>query len=335
MMPSTRRLLGLVAAVALAACSFRTVSDPEPAGGGGASSGASGGNAGLGTSGWVGGGTGNVQGGAAGSGGTVTSCSGCGVQNCGCAPVAPAGWLPGTLVIGANASCPEGYALDFVGGKAPVDTGCGPCQCDPPSSAFCFAHLFLDQKCTSQNNGFSFIVGKCTGFPNTPPKSFSVRGSGCGKAKSTPLAPKFGTEVTVCRASVVADTCAGSDKCVPVSKYPFETAPCIVAAQAGSQSCPSGYPRRHVYYEGIDDKRSCSGCTCEQSGCTGGAIRWCGGSNCSSCSSAIPVESCFANPVTSYIVDKAPSPPSCQVAGNATTSGSLGEKTPRTICCAD
>jgi hypothetical protein len=37
---------------------------------------------------------------------------------------------------------------------------------------------------------------------------------------------------------------------------------CIQAT--GDRTCPDGWPDRHVVYDGADDSRSCSDCTCGQ-----------------------------------------------------------------------
>jgi hypothetical protein len=81
-------------------------------------------------------------------------------------------------------------------------------------------------------------------------------------AVAVPIAT-WSTSARACGVSVVparAD-CQGASVCVRSPSAPFRGGLCI--EQAGDVACPAAdYTTKYLYYGGIEDTRSCSGCTC-------------------------------------------------------------------------
>jgi hypothetical protein len=310
----------------LTSCSFRQLDEPSrsDSGAGGGSAASSGGGAGGATS---GGGGGDV-GGSSGS-----SCTGCGAASCACLAGEDSEWTSAIYATG-DVPCPEGYQLLFKGGDNAIDTGCGPCTCDPPTGAHCFAQGFYDTACTQTGNGSSFQVQQCNFVSSSSAiKGATVTSPGCGSAHVAPATPKFQTDYTVCGTAQPPPVCASGGRCVAPAQAPFEPKSCVAWSGQGPHGCPAGYKEMHFFYVDVDDQRTCSGCTCEQTGCKGGAFHWCTGSSCNSCSSPMPGEACYAGQAVGVLVDSLPSEPDCQPSGTAVVSGTVKETTYRTVCC--
>ncbi len=326
------------------ACSFRDISGGQVADNGGSSGVGTGGNTAGGGGASAAGGSGASAGasaaaGASGSAGSppLAPCTGCGTNDCVCAPKAPLGWFHAAFVEGESASsCPGGFNDPLVRGKDPVDTGCEPCACVPvPGVDRCHPLDYTDSSCGTTLSGAGTLdqSGSCVPSGGGSAKSMNVvPQKGCA-INVNRIPPTFGTQVTMCRAEQTATTCEAGFECVPRPPSPFNAKPCVMSATDGNQSCPSGYSVQSTAFGSITDKRSCTGCACDATGCSGGSIVYCTGSGCTGCSSAKPIDSCHSGSWSSYKVTSPASPPGCKASGTPKTTGSVQGAEPRVICC--
>jgi hypothetical protein len=147
---------------------------------------------------------------------------------------------------------------------------------------------------------------------------------------------RFTERMTACETTGLPAGCAAEAQCLPELVNPLDTF-CIY--HDGEVDCPSGpYTERTVYYDTIDDSRTCGTCTCATStgSCSGGVtfVR-------QPCPGQVAVESIpyggcgsvddgglaiAATPSTPMPTGTcAPSSPAVQ--GSVTTTGA------RTVCC--
>jgi hypothetical protein len=74
--------------------------------------------------------------------------------------------------------------------------------------------------------------------------------------------PTWGTFARACLGNGFTAACPDpSDYCAPTSEPPPEGfSQCV--HHDGDQTCPPGYPNKHVFYNSATDLRECTGCTC-------------------------------------------------------------------------
>ena len=225
-----------------------------------------------------------------------------------CVPTGPLNWTrdPFLLWIGDNdieaPECPdrarnqayEGYA-DLV---APDE--CGPCSCGPPS---CELPAGLTANSTTcQNEGPATIHtpfnapldwdGACVAPPAVPANLLGsvtiapLTVSPC-VAESGPIPTKgqayWTTYARACLGEAFGPCADSAEVCSPSAEPPpdgfFQ---CIQYLREGDAECPQTYPVKHVFYEGFNDTRNCSQCTCSApvgSECTA-AITYYSDANC-------------------------------------------------------
>ncbi len=155
--------------------------------------------------------------------------------------------------------------------------------------------------------------------------------------------PSWTTSARACISALgpASSDCPSGQTCSPLPAAPFGSL-CIV--QTGVLSCPtSGYTVRRIYYEGFDDTRDCSTCSCgDVSGascaasldvfpvpvspttmqCTAGAITYAAPVTCA------PVQQPGDFRLTTSLASAGSCPPS-----PVTATGGVSPADPTTFCC--
>lgn len=220
----------------------------------------------------------------------------------------PAGWIGPVLVSDpvAPASlplCPIGYVAEDIGGEAweaPPAT-CAPCTCGESSGGSCsypkFSGPIAIERANTCTNVLEYGPGDSSGaIPNvdgwTPGECVPFSGQVKPARAMYAYAPNqqqwqsfpgycmpSGGEATIApptwtlayRACVptveTPGTCSDGEACGPASPS-FRT--CVM--RAGLGSCPNGYPEARTVARALQDKRSCTACTCGPE--TGADCRW-------------------------------------------------------------
>jgi hypothetical protein len=247
---------------------------------------------GSGASGGSGGGVGAVSSssssgaGATGAGGSGAVCDAISHT---CVPETPPGWTgPVALHEGPEGTpspaCVGDYATTFGEFNGDLDEGMATCSCtcDPAQGIACTspAGLCYGSNCTSFCAGTDETVapGVCKNIAGSASSSVRVTsplptqmGSCAPNPDHTITTPVWGTAAKACGGAAASPVgCGAGDVCVPNAVAPFATM-CVV--HDGDVACPSSYfGEKHLFHEGFDDTRACSGCSC------GGATSTCGGS---------------------------------------------------------
>ena len=223
-----------------------------------------------------------------------------------CVPRAPEAWIgPVILWTGPEANaplCPPSAGFEAYVGYADLDapTTCGACKCDPPIGSCALpatmtaaagscpgngpgvVHTSFDPPmnwggtCTAAN---SVNAGKlCGGVPcvqSVTIAPLTLTQGGCLPIEpvNVQAPPAWKTFARACGGTPSPSICGSNVAvCAPPAPGPeFKT--CVFYRGKPSKvTCPSAYPDRSVFYQGIIDTRSCEPCTCgapEGSTCTG------------------------------------------------------------------
>lgn len=210
-----------------------------------------------------------------------------------CVPFPPAGWdtLPMLVWMGTGLApdCPADRAGSvvfdgFMGLPDPPE--CPPCTCDPPTGECEIPEILTANEAPFCGVGVTedllpavWAGGQCIEF--TPPIDamsvtigpLTMTETGC--KPSGPPPPRDGaapgkTTVRACRGVAYPPCLDPGLLCVPSSEPPPPGfSQCIF--QRGEHACPETYPEQHIAFDGVDDQRSCSDCSCEEpkgSACT-------------------------------------------------------------------
>ncbi len=257
---------------------YREVAQPASdagVGGGAGLGGAagSGGGAGVGAAGasGAGGATGGTSG-SGGSAGSTASCSSLGKQ---CVPAVPSGWSgPVAMASGPSTppACTSEYPTQTTSGVLADNLSADPatcgCTCKNPVIAICSTatlNVYGGGTCGSTGNKVADLVNgsKCTAASldslATHMRATGNFISGSCVAQPSEQVPSatWGLQARACGGASTAGACSGGQLCVPPAAT-FEM--CIY--QAGNLACPAGYTNKSVFYEGFDDTRGCTACTC-------------------------------------------------------------------------
>ncbi|MDC3956119.1 hypothetical protein [Polyangium jinanense] len=185
-----------------------------------------------------------------------------------CAVPPPDGWsAPAAVVTGVpSPACPESFPtllVDVRDDIAAEPAACG-CSCGAPSVDCGNLLLLYHQSC-----GAPVGLDVASGPPNTcldsTPKQNSVHAyfnevmGPCTPAPTTTLPePSSQSAVRACGGASTDGVCEDGLLCVPEPVTPFRI--CVV--RGGEHPCPPGYPDRAIHYEGVNDTRACTECTC-------------------------------------------------------------------------
>ena len=224
-----------------------------------------------------------------------------------CVPRAREPWSePVILWTGPEANaphCPAGAIFETYTGYADLDapTSCGACKCDSPigSCALPAKVTAAAASCAGDGSGVTHTSfdpptkweGSCTAANSIPPAKLcdgvpcvqsitiaplTMTQGGCVPIEpvNVQATPVWKTFARACIHSKIISECGpNAEVCAPPAPGPeFKT--CVLYRGKPSKvTCPSAYPGRSVFYEGlIDDTRACKSCACgapEGSTCTG------------------------------------------------------------------
>jgi hypothetical protein len=230
-------------------------------------------------------------GGTFGAGGTGGGGSGLCGGNGVCLPLPPPGWSgPVALIEGASPlpDCNSDYPVAIYGGHASLDCGvhsCSPCGCSgTPIGGNCQVasadvYAYQDAGCTgdwvhfdAQYPGCYNLSGSAYGasvkVTASPPQATGTTCAAASGGVPTLGTAAWGSDVRLCEAAVVLDSCAQYEMCAELPSSPLSAPVCIVKHDV--QSCagvPAPYSERMVFYTGYADTRGCaSSCSCAAAG---------------------------------------------------------------------
>jgi hypothetical protein len=206
-----------------------------------------------------------------------------------CMPIGPLNWTrdPFLLWIGdsdiAAPDCPErarklGYEghADLV---APDE--CGPCSCGAPSCELPAGLTANSTTCVLSDDPGTIYTpfdappdwdGSCVAPPAVPANLLGsvtiapLTVSPC-IAETGPIPTKgqayWKTYARACLGEAFGPCGDSAQVCSPTAEPPPDGfSQCIQYLREGDADCPGEYPVKHVFYEGLNDTRNCSQCTC-------------------------------------------------------------------------
>ena len=325
-------------------------------GGGGATGGAAGSGGATGGSGGATGGSGGATGGSGGATGGSGGVAACDTTKNICAETPPGGWTgPLALYKGAGAppGCPGSYPTKISDGKTGFNPGipsCA-CSCDPATGIGCggVAAAVYDVPnnlagCTVNPTGYTKVwsanAGVCTKASASavgqvalwlgPPTS---AGTCAPKSNHVLPTPTFSDQTRLCTgATAVAGSCGTGQTCMPQPFKPFD----VCVYHSGNLACPSAYPQKTVVFDGYQDTRSCSACSCGNatssckgmvqfaSTCSSGGIAYGAVSGCGT-----PSPDIAATQYGTYV----PNPSGTCPASSSTLTGTAVPTGETTVCC--
>jgi len=186
---------------------------------------------------------------------------------------------PSSSHIGAlvplSSACPTGFTN---GGTLTLhqnpDKGkCTGCGCSPGTTE-CRATITMftsEADCKASKNGVT-AVASSTSCPAAPQRegswdgfqtsAFTVTPGTCTASGSASLTPPTWTkDMRLCLTTTVGAGCQSGFSCVPAA--PSGTNLC--SEKSGSSSCQTGFSEQ-IFYDGFQDSRNCSSCSCSRSG---------------------------------------------------------------------
>lgn len=237
-------------------------------------------------------------------------------------------------------------------GVPPAEHDCD-CDCDVDNGASCgpieFA-VYSNSLCFSATSLVVDIDDACVDIPGVAADEYvalevDILGEGCDPDTSGTVIEQvdFLNHAIACEPSRQSSAgCEEEEVCLKIPIVPFDSTVCVL--REGDHVCPDGtdYTERTVYYESLEDDRSCNACTCTLSGaeCDANQVFVFATNNCS----GAPVGSIGATEVCSdpgaqgfssilgggAVAD----PGNCaENAGSSDELGSLTPSGPTTVCC--
>ena len=245
-----------------------------------------------------------------------------------CMPAVPDGWQ-GPLVLGAQGNCPSHYpseGLVLFGGLLPGDPQCE-CVCNVASVS---CQLYLE------NEGIDFNPSsQCESPPFEDECVSAIPVTSCSENLiDVPATPQWTTQVSACGGAAAGDACGSGGTCYPAGA----TAGPVCIQQAGTHNCPADFPDPVELFQGFDDTRECTSCSCDASGqqceidieiCSLGfeQVTLQSGGECAQLASS-------DGDGVSFQGFNINNNGECQPgAGSGTVEGSVGETDPVTVCC--
>ena len=272
-----------------------------------------------------------------------------------CTPAAvPAGWHVVEFTETTRPPCSSGYAnptpvLDGLN-AAPASCDCS-CAITEPGS--CTSGTFTAKAgsggglgCNLLSNTYQADSGTCAGGPPYMPGL-----AGSVQVVPAPYTPgSCSADAGVTKGSIgsnegrtcgVAEAtgggCAQGGVCAPAA-----TSGAVCIARSGDVACPSGYAHKYGVGDGIDDSRTCSGCSCKGTtgSCSDIKLSLFTDPKCGAAGELTLDVDGGCNPVggspmatyRAYHYEAAVTGESCS-AGTATPSGGVSLLDPQTVCC--
>ncbi|MFS8071133.1 MAG: hypothetical protein ACMG6S_32595 [Byssovorax sp.] len=261
-------------------------------------------------------------------------------------------------------------ASDYHAGLTPApEMTCGACSCDPPAGSCALPPwITADSQPLCSGNSTTFDApagwtgactaanaipaGKlCNGVPCVQSLSIApltMNESGCSPSvapppSKTPEPATWSTAALVCVGKPSGLCADPGEACAPVVPDPLPGfLVCII--RDGDRTCPEGWPDKHVFFDHVNDDRTCSPCACSTpsgSSCAGSISVF----KDSDCSVPLPLTlpldatgpSCSSIPAGSALGSKAAgpvtyTPGTCQPTGGEAL-GATTPAEPSTFCC--
>lgn len=193
---------------------------------------------------------------------------------------------------GAPTSCPTKFPspIPYVGNATPTadPATCTACTCAPPAGEKCDLPDTLTVSatlCPAANPMFPQVLSvppdwdgscnsgdvapgglmNCNGNCNRSVKAEGavVVGGSCQTNGGAPTVPPvvWALQGTACGDAAQGGGCDAGQACQPSPAAPFQPGLCIF--RSGDQDCPGApFTDKHVFYEGTDDTRGCTACSC-------------------------------------------------------------------------
>ena len=204
-----------------------------------------------------------------------------------CVSAAPQGWQGPVATIERATldtlpACQDEYAERVVQTFDQLDgspASCLGCECGPGTGVECTTpevRFYNSSACgmfgTVASSEYTMeAAGVCTVFAASAgnfgaeaDEIVPVEGTGsCDPLAVTPELPEpiWGTIRRACAPEVEGTNCGDGRVCAVTPTAPFDPDLCIWTE--GDMPCPDGdYTERSVYFQGVDDQRSCSACEC-------------------------------------------------------------------------
>lgn len=280
-----------------------------------------------------------------------------------CVPAVPAGWLGIYRVAtaaypDASPACPNGADGEIYYDGAGDPASCTACSCGAVQNATCSLPQMLCYEDSSSCSGTPDVTSPadtschdfpygflCTGGCSSPQKCElaslgAITGSpSCPASGGVPTLPdRWQYQHDACRYTELGGGCGPGQACVAMDAAPYDQPACIL--QAGTTSCPSGWPTTIDAFGDATDTRDCSPCSCQTSGlsCSGGKATIFDNDSCGGGTMEVSGSSCHEignysdDKNGSYRLTAATVSGSCTPAGGQPT-GNVVPSDPTTICC--
>jgi hypothetical protein len=226
---------------------------------------------------------------------------------------------------------------------------CSMCSCADPAGVTCSdptVRFFGDQGCANAcgeakaSASCSQASLQCAQASLLSREVFSTpSGGSCAPSTEVPTIPKpsWMTTGIGCQPQGPIVSCGQNEVCARGPTATFN----LCVYQSGDVACPPGpYANKQVFFQHVDDTRSCSNCACgsPQVDCSGGTVSLSPNSNCSAgIQSSVPA-SCgvdgilASDPVYVQLVTPPTPMGSCPASGGQPT-GTATPAQPVTVCC--
>jgi hypothetical protein len=300
---------------------------------------------------------GSAAGGKSGSAGAGGAAPTCDTTVNVCAQSAPAGWTgPFAFVHGAGAppGCPGAYPTPSAINQAGPSVGSSSCacMCGDATGIVCSSGTasIIDAgtgitACEVIVRGkpavWSAAPGVCTlatmSTMDMDKVSLSLpvpdaMGSCAASPVNTLPAPSFAEQTRTCSGgTTTAVGCTSGQVCAPQAFAPYK----LCVSRPGDFACPTGYTQATTTYDGVQDTRACSACSC------GAAASTCDGevdvtNTCTGASRILEttVSGCGTNAISAgWGGTYTPKPSGKCVPSSSTLSGAVTPTGDTTVCC--
>ncbi|MCK6537932.1 MAG: hypothetical protein L6Q84_33570 [Polyangiaceae bacterium] len=256
-------------------------------------------------------------------------------------------------------SCGAAYptlTVDGMQGLLASPASCGACGCGSPIGMVCAlatVQFFQQAGCSGTPGQLTIAANVCQAFVILGYDPVSAKlatappaGGACNPLPTQDVVPPlaWNARARACGGAKPGAACGGG-VCTPAPESPFGG---LCVARAGDEACPAGYPKKLSFFQGANDTRGCTDCSCgspQGAACPGSVELWTN-SQCSVDSVTIgQVGACASLPP-----DPSPPPPpyqtsrsmfydgqppvggSCGASGGQVT-GSATPTAPVTLCC--
>ena len=255
----------------------------------------------------------------------------------------PGGWQ-GPVVITEGrtvpSSCPTPYSVKQLSGDSGElswqQASCAGCRCSGLScSGQPKVSMYFEATCENSLGSFALSTDVCQTTVlghriTSPPNTIGTCQVTAGGDIASRPDPEWDLETLGCGLLTNnAGGCGGTGVCAPQAPSGFDTNRLCVF-RAGSHTCPSGFVAANSVYEGYEDSRACSQCSCVRQGACSTIVRYTG-EECQS--GAIESEgsvACFSS--QAYKSFRWTPNPACMPSGGQPV-GSVAGTGETTVCC--